>query len=498
MVLLRALLAAIVLLLDLVSRNAQAGPIPKVWDEAALADWAAPMAGLGARPAFFSEREYYAVPGDNYRTYPVYHPDREPAGYWERLQRLKPELLVDSRIIRTKQEWIAAGRRAWEELDAPSFRSSDPEMIARARSRDVLSKVPVQPDGTIFALRWVVTDKGLQLSYIECASCHTRFMSDGSRIAGAPQNQVGNYTSTGGIGTELFYRELQQYFTGEPLGTAVYKTFAAPWVKPDVHDQIRSMSRSDLDGLLGSIVGGTFPRINGSPYFTTKIPDLIGIKDRKYIDHTATHRHRGPGDFMRYASLIQGADVLSYGAHQFFNQKQRHILYRYDDAVLYAVTQYVYSLEPPPNPNPFDDLAARGQKVFAREGCPGCHTPPLYTNNKLTLAEGHQLPANHPFRADVLPVSVGTDPGLALKTRKGTGLYKVPALRGVWYRGLYLHDGSVASLEEMFDANRLSADHIPEGWKGPGVTRRAIPGHPFGLKLPSEDKTALLAFLRTL
>lgn len=25
---------------------------------------------------------------DNLRTYPVYHPDREPAGYWERLQRI--------------------------------------------------------------------------------------------------------------------------------------------------------------------------------------------------------------------------------------------------------------------------------------------------------------------------------------------------------------------------------------------------------------------------
>ena len=27
---------------------------------------------------------------------------------------------------------------------------------------------------------------------------------------------------------------------------------------------------------------------------------------------------------------------------------------------------------------------------------------------------------------------------------------------------------------------------------------RAIPGHPFGLNLPAEDKRALIAFLRTL
>jgi hypothetical protein len=31
-------------------------------------------------------------------------------------------------------------------------------------------------------------------------------------------------------------------------------------------------------------------------------------------------------------------------------------------------------------------------------------------------------------------MSVDTDPGLALSTRNGTGYYKVPSLKGVWYR----------------------------------------------------------------
>ena len=85
-----------------------------------------------------------------------------------------------------------------------------------------------------------------------------------------------------------------------------------------------------------------------------------------------------------------------------------------------------------------------------------------------------------------------------MKTRKGTGFYKIPSLRGVWYRPVLLHDGSVASLEEMFDPERLKLDHAPGGWKGPGVTKRAIPGHPFGLNLTSADKSALIAFLRRL
>jgi hypothetical protein len=85
-----------------------------------------------------------------------------------------------------------------------------------------------------------------------------------------------------------------------------------------------------------------------------------------------------------------------------------------------------------------------------------------------------------------------------MKTRKGTGFYKIPSLRGVWYRPVLLHDGSVASLEEMFDPDRLNQDHVPGGWKGPGITKRAIPGHPFGLNLSPDDKSALIAFLRRL
>jgi hypothetical protein len=95
-------------------------------------------------------------------------------------------------------------------------------------------------------------------------------------------------------------------------------------------------------------------------------------------------------------------------------------------------------------------------------------------------------------------VSVGTDTGLALRTRKGTGLDKIPSLRGVWYRPRLLHDGSLASLEEMFDRARLSPDYVAKGWNPPGTTTRAIRGHLFGLERDASDKSTLLAFLRSL
>ena len=95
-------------------------------------------------------------------------------------------------------------------------------------------------------------------------------------------------------------------------------------------------------------------------------------------------------------------------------------------------------------------------------------------------------------------MSIGTDPGLALKTRKGTGLYKIPSLRGLWYRPRLLHDASIVTLEELFDEARLSTDYERKGWSPPGVTKGPIPGLEFLTKLPAEDKRALIAFLRSL
>ena len=56
----------------------------------------------------------------------------------------------------------------------------------------------------------------------------------------------------------------------------------------------------------------------------------------------------------------------------------------------------------------------------------------------------------------------------------------------------------VTRLEEWFDPARLRDDYVPSGFKGVGVRARAVPGHEFGLKLSPGDKTALIAFLKTL
>ena len=51
-----------------------------------------------------------------------------------------------------------------------------------------------------------------------------------------------------------------------------------------------------------------------------------------------------------------------------------------------------------------------------------------------------------------------------MTTRRGTGYYKIPSLKGVWYRGPFEHNGSVATLEDWFDPARLRDDYVPTGF----------------------------------
>ena len=56
--------------------------------------------------------------------------------------------------------------------------------------------------------------------------------------------------------------------------------------------------------------------------------------------------------------------------------------------------------------------------------------------------------------------------GVRVKTRRGSGYYKVPSLKNVWMRQVLEHNGSVGSLEEWFDSRRLNEDFVGSGFKG--------------------------------
>ena len=206
---------------------------------------------------------------------------------------------------------------------------------------------------------------------------------------------------------------------------------------------------------------------------------------------------------MRYAIINEGLDTLAhYGDFQpsltttVFSAEAGT---RYSDEHVACSTPLpstsASSSSPHPTPNPFDAQARRGQKIFTAQGCPACHTPPLYTNNKLNPVKGFKVPDDLRKTDDIMATSIGTDAGLGMQTRRGTGFYKVPSLRGIWYRTGIGHAGQAETLEEWFDPARLNDDYVPKGFHlSPGP----IEGHEKGLDLSPEDRKALIAFLKTL
>ena len=476
--------------------------VPKLWDEAQLATWATPIAGLGM-PGHYSEAAYYAAPVDNLRTYPVYHPRFEPAGYRERLIAQGPQPIIDPTHLVTRADWIAAGARVFDELDTAVMRTADPAALAYIRdaaaidanrdaSHDVMTK-----DGVLLDYRWIVDRDGtLKLTISSCSGCHSRLMPDGTVLRGAPSNfDFADSPASAAL--------LANLYPDKPKRESFYQMYGVPWLADDAHAAIAAKPDEEFDRIVsqdsGAPAGTTFARFNGSPLYTTRMADLIGIEDRRYLDTTGSHLNRGPADIARYGILVEFADNGRFGAHAMVPETVQRLAIRPPDEAMYALALYIYSLEPPPSPFPFDDLARRGKSVFDDLDCASCHPAPSYTNNELVPVPGFTPPNDEATRRlHISKQRVDTDPGLALRTRKGTGYYRVPSLRGLWYRGLYEHSGSLASLEDWFDPRRLRSDYVPTGWRGPGVKTRAIPGHEFGLDLAADDKRALIAFLKTL
>ena len=480
-------------LLILFAAVAVGAEVPRTWTDAAVADFIVPLAKPLVTPVHISEKDYYAIPTRTiYRTYPVYRPGRQPAGYMEWLKTREPEIAFDLQKLKTEQDFINAG-----EIVFNSPTSFGPVFFGAGEVQDPSfyekTGMPVAKDGTVPFARWVIRKKGyVELGSMGCNTCHTRVMPDGTVVAGAQGNNPGDRQGA---------LMLQRAAAGNPAEALIRvrmfaRQFEVPGLSDDPNSRGQTMSLDQFVAAGSAIPPGVTARAHTSLVLPPQIPDIIGVEERRFLDHTGFVRHRSIGDLMRYSTLVQ--DLFALARFGDTGNRPRTTSMRHSDEQLYALALYIYSLKPPANPNRFDAVAARGKEVFKREGCGGCHTPPLYTNNKLIPADGFAPPVEHLDRIDVLTKRVGTDPGYALRTRKGTGYYKVPSLKGVWYRSPLQHNGAVAQLEDWFDPARLGPEYVPSGYAGPDGRNRSVKGHEFGLKLSSPDRRALIAFLRTL
>lgn len=480
-------------------------PIPITWELAEIKRFHLQPPDSTVSVAYANEEYYNALPEHIiYKTYPVYIQELAPVNYLDSLRQLEPEIAFDLTKIKTQEDWIKAGELVfnWPVASYRKIEGKVPHLSSTAfqNNHGKYSKKGIYP-----ANHYIIAEKGkIQLGSLSCASCHTRVMDNGEIIAGAQ----GNVFSLSGFANDIESGKIPY----QAILQENQKLTFVPWIEQ--HTKNLTVSKEEFVKYLRNLPLGVSDRSGMAFLYPLTIPSLIGLKDIEYLDHTGLMRHDNPGDLMRYAAFNQGMDMLTaYNGyipmgiennsklpdHTSWRHPFGYVPKRYSDAQLYALTQYIYSLQPPVNPNKFAKaLLKEGSVIFHKAGCVTCHTPPLYTNNMLTPVNGFEPPDAHLKMYNIFNVSVETDSVTALYSRRATGYYKVPSLRGVWYRSAFFHNGHLTKLEEVFDPKRLKSDYVPSGYLPPQVKSLAVKGHPFGLDLTEKEKEALIAYLKSL
>lgn len=478
--------------------------IPVTWNMKSIKEFHLPPPDTSVKVVYASEEYYNSLPEHTItKTFPMYIVEKERPGYLDSLRQLQPEVVFDPAKIMSEEDWIKAGELVfnWPVAYTPvNGKVSGIDYSLFKNGNGKFTK-----DGIYLFSSYILDGKGkLLVGSLSCASCHTQITEAGQVIKGGQGNVFNNVRFAKAIETERIPFPIFQ--------DGVYRLNHSPWAangfpdKPSTPKEFADFVRTQKPGVIDR---------QGVAYlYPLSVPSLIGIKDIRYFDHTGLMKHDGPADMMRYAAFNQGMDMLtSYNDFLPLGKNNYHDMpmpnewnhpfgyagKRYTDEQLYALTKYIYSLKPPANPNPTSGRNIdRGRMIFNKSGCVTCHTPPLYTNNKLTPASGFEPPKEHFKKYNIFNVSVETDSVTTLYSRRGTGYYKIPSLRGVWFRTAFFHNGNLSTLEEVLDPNRLKPDFVPTGYKPPHLKSMAVKGHPFGLELTSEEKQALIAFLKTL
>ena len=325
--------------------------------------------------------------------------------------------LVPDDLPATTAEWVALGERVFFEYPL----RFDSTYTALLTVEDGLEQSGfLWDDDAVVGLRVFETSDGDLVVGNTCAQCH----ASAHPLTGAPSAVLASRTMDVGAA-----RLLADGLTPGDLPPELDSTPAGDW------DRL-GPGRSDV------MADGAF-----NPF---AFPDLGGIAGVPFLHHTANWRHAGTATMaVRCETLFITAD----------NERSR-----IPRVLAWALAEYYRSLEPPP---PLDDeasaLADEGAALFEDAACDECHTPPLYTSDR-----------------EVTVDEIETDPTAGESPVRGTGLYRIPSLRGVGRTAPYLHHGAIESLEEMFDPDRDE------------------PGHEHGLQLDAAEREALIAFLRTI
>src|SRR4051794_36187696 len=134
--------------------------IPKTWDARELATFELPLVQAD-RSAHHATPDYYykLAVRPIYKSYPIYAPGREPAGYMDWLTQQEPALAFDPPALASDADWIGAGETVFDAplgYDATFKVASVRDPVWYERNR-----IPVTAAGIMPFSRYVIRKKGV-------------------------------------------------------------------------------------------------------------------------------------------------------------------------------------------------------------------------------------------------------------------------------------------------------------------------------------------------
>jgi hypothetical protein len=337
-----------------------------------------------------------------------------------------------------------------------------------------------------------------------CALCHTTKLPDGRLWFGSPNESL----------------ELGR-FTAE-----VNKRWVAAG-HPAMASDLALTKMSQLGPGRTNAESSDYPVLVGADF-----PAYFTLGQRTRLNYLGTG-----GDVRSEASMA----IYTFGAGSPDDQLAQ-VPFPTDDR-LQPFLDWFGALQPPQGPAQDATLVASGEQVFAKAGCGGCHhighveldgvvtsdvapdtlerapgDDPKFPRGSINTDPKHRL-----LQTDASASGNGGSSGdggasdggstndngydnllrfiIAHHIKEGgTDGYVVTDVRGLWATAPYLHNGSVPTLEDLLKpaAQRPKTFQLGSFTFDTTAPGNSNQGHEFGTKLADADKTALLAYLRSL
>lgn len=375
--------------------------------------------------------------------------------------------------------------------------TSFPEEVGAGFERFGMVRDPGSPTGLPLGLAPTVPldqDGEVAAYAFTCAACHFARLPDGRYAVGAPNHayQYGRQVLAMSVYPSLasglssvddhapevvaaVQPLLDRYAADAAVREAlleVIATLAALGSAPALGREVEAYYASWPSGTQDFIIA-PLPLDDGL-HIVSKIIDLWGIPDRAEAElagmpHAMLAWSGGAQslpDFLAGFSIVGGQEPWSPDR-------------------LAPLADYIETLRAPGNPEPPDaGLVAEGEELFEADGCAGCHQGPRGSGTR--LFDYDQIGTDAAMANWLDPDGDGEPCCEVELTAPLTGRIKSPRLTGMWAKRRFLHNGSLASLDQLFCLEaRPAVDAEPLG----------TGGHTMTCDLPAAHKSALIAYL---